>query len=161
MSFLFLFIFLSFWYGPFLKSLLNLYNIASFFFFFLMFKILGHKACRILPPWPGIKPIPLHWKVTSLPLDYLGTTTFSTQLRGVHTFSQSLFPNNIVPPFWMVDPRAAFFLLLCKFKTKQQKSQPELSMIHSLSLIHQAPPHLNNILSYKELWELCSWGHCF
>ena len=47
----------------------------------------------------------------------------------------------------MVDPRAALFPPLWKFKTKQQKSHPELSMIHSL--IHQAPPHLNNILSYK------------
>ena len=59
----------------------------------------------------------------------------------------------------MVDPRAALFPPLWKFKTKQQKSHPELSMIHSL--IHQAPPHLNNILSYKELWEFYSWGHCF
>ena len=40
--------------GPFLKSLLNLLQ----YYFCLMFWAFGPKACRILAPQPGIKPIP-------------------------------------------------------------------------------------------------------
>ena len=49
-----------FLYGPFLKSLLNLLQYCSCFFFFfpLMFWPTGCKAYGIFAPWPGIKPAP-------------------------------------------------------------------------------------------------------
>ena len=57
-----------FWCGPFLKSLSNLFNIASV----LGFGSFGHEACGILAYWPGIHQQPLHWKVKSS-LDHQGT----------------------------------------------------------------------------------------
>ena len=43
-----------FWFGPFLKSLLNLLQYCFCFLFWFF----GPKACGILAPWPGIKPVP-------------------------------------------------------------------------------------------------------
>jgi len=39
----------------------------------------GHEACGIFVPWAGIEPLPLHWKVSSQPLDHQGSpnTSFS------------------------------------------------------------------------------------
>ena len=42
-----------FWYGPFLKSLLNLFQYC----FYFMFWFFGCKACGILAPRPGVKPV--------------------------------------------------------------------------------------------------------
>ena len=53
-----LYFFKIFWWGLFLKSLLNLLQ----YYFCFMFWFLGHEACGILPPWPGIIPHPLLWK---------------------------------------------------------------------------------------------------
>ena len=50
-----LFIYLFFWCGPFLKSLLNLLQYCFCFIFWS----LGRKACGILAPRPGIEPAPL------------------------------------------------------------------------------------------------------
>ena len=42
----------TFWYGPFLKSLLNLNHVCFMFWFF------GPMAYRILAPWPRNEPVP-------------------------------------------------------------------------------------------------------
>ena len=38
-----------------------------------MFRIFDHETCRILAPWPGIKPMPLTLKGKSKPLDHQGS----------------------------------------------------------------------------------------
>ena len=53
----------------FLKSLLNWYIIASVFLLWL----LGHKACGIVPPGPGMEPSPCGLEGEVLPLDPQGT----------------------------------------------------------------------------------------
>ena len=86
-----LFFFLRFfWCGPFLKSLLNLLQYC--FCFMLWF--FGHKACGILAPRPGIKPVPPpaveaqslnHWATREVPqISYLYVCSF---LSGIWTFT--------------------------------------------------------------------------
>ena len=43
--------------GPFLKSLLNLLQYCFCFWFF------DREACGAFAPWPGIRPVPLCWRV--------------------------------------------------------------------------------------------------
>ena len=82
--------------GPFLKSLLSL----SQYYFCFTLGYLGHKAYRILAPWPGIKPSPLALEGEVLTTGPPGKSPIPPSfecwcLLGIRFLMSSLIPGNI------------------------------------------------------------------
>ena len=97
--------FFFFAYGPLLKYLLNLLNIASI----LCFGFFGHEVCRILAPWPEIEPTLLSLEGRVLTSGLLGKSLAHILIRQTEYFQLS--PFQVPLPHWN---GSAWYLKLIK-----------------------------------------------
>ena len=120
-----------------------------------MSRIFGPTACKVSALQPGIEPILLHWKGKSSPLDCQGTPAsesswhhyfFPTKLRGVHTFSRSLFSVHFFFPTseWLI-PGLLYFPLHENLKQNNKK------VTQSINDSQSHPPSPSPSQQYSEL----------